>query len=101
MLIKENLTSIDGHFQLKVGTETEQETLQTGSKPHENPFVDGTVPVYEEVTTTWWRVYLWGKESRDDDPLIDVDEKQDAINFLRNLADEALQAIDVLEAMEG
>jgi len=99
-LIQENLTEIDGHFQLKVGTETERETLQTGSKPHENPLVDGTVPVYEEVTTTWWRVYLWGKESRDDEPLIDVDKKKDAIDFLRKLSNEALQAITVLENME-
>lgn len=99
-LIQENLTEIDGHFQLKVGTETESVRIRVGSKAHPNPLVDGTIPVHENGESTMWRVYLWGKESRDDDPIIDVDKKRDAIDFLRKLSNEALQAITVLEDME-
>jgi hypothetical protein len=87
---------IDGHFRLRVGSENEKRRIQTGSKPHPNPYVEGTVPIIEDVTTRWWRVYVW----EGDDPLIDTDKKKDTIDFLRMLSNEALQAITALEEME-
>ena len=92
----DSMVDIDGHFQIKVGSENETRRIQTRSKPHPNPLVDGTIPVIEDITTRMWRVYFWNEDYL----VIETDKKQDTIDFLRKLRDEAQAAIDALEAME-
>lgn len=87
--MESNLKDIDGHFQLKVGTVREREKIRTGEI--------GALGIYEDVDATWWRVYLDDQDL--DMPFIDTLKKQDAIDFLRMLRDEAQTAIDTLEAM--
>jgi hypothetical protein len=96
--ISSNLKDVDGHFQFKVGTVTEREKVRVGEKPHPNPLMDGVVGVYEVVDTTWWRVYLYAYDI-EDMPLIDADKKQDTIDYLHMLRNEAAAAILALEAM--
>lgn len=86
--MESNLKDIDGHFQFKVGTVRERERMVHTS---------GAVGTYEDVDRTWWRVYL--DEQDLDMPFIDTLRKQDTIDYLSKLRDEAQAAIDELEAM--
>jgi len=97
--ISEDLTTIEGQFNLRVGKIVERSTRQVSSKKHVDPLVEGTVPVYDELDEAWWVVYTYDDADRDAEPLVHTDRKSDTIKLLRALIDEANQAIAVLEEM--
>ncbi len=85
----DSMVDIDGHFQIKVGSENETRRIQTRSKPHPNPLVDGTIPVIEDITTRMWRVYFWNEDYL----VIETDKKQDTIDFTEQLSSRSMMAI--------
>jgi hypothetical protein len=99
--IDSDLRPIDGHFQLRVGTETDEGQVYVGDRPDPNPLVTGVYSVYRKTETVWWRVYMFGGGGDEDEigPIVDTDKKEDTIRFLEMLRDEVQQAVDVLKTM--